>query len=57
MLFEFLRPLVKTGLLVDDGDKIYFDTTKPDWVDSVTEFYILYLSEKLRLREEGVRAI
>lgn len=57
MLFEFLRPLVKTGLLVDDGDKIYFDTTKPDWVDSVTEFYTLYLSEKLRLREEGVRAI
>ncbi len=41
---QYLRPLLKTGLLVDDGDKIYFDTTRPDWADSLTEFYTIYLA-------------
>ncbi len=48
---QFLRPLVKAGLLVEDGDKIYFDTTKPGWVDSMTEFYTIYLA-----REENSRS-
>lgn len=41
---QFLRPLVKTGLLIDDGDKIYFDPTKPDWAENLTEFYSVYLA-------------
>lgn len=48
---QFLKPLVKTGLLNDDGEKIYFDTTKPDWADNMTEFYSMYLA-----CEEGDRS-
>ncbi|OPY57719.1 MAG: hypothetical protein A4E55_01439 [Pelotomaculum sp. PtaU1.Bin035] len=48
---QSLKPLVKTGLLTDDGDKIYFDTTKPDWADNLTEFYSIYLA-----CEEGDRS-
>lgn len=55
---QFLEPLVKTGLLVDDGDKSCFDTTKPDWADNLTALYSIYLayeesdlSEKLRCRK------
>lgn len=48
---QFLKPLVKTGLLVDNGENVYFDTTKPDWADRLTEFYSIYLA-----CEEGDRA-
>lgn len=48
---QSLKPLVKTGLLNDDGEKIYFDTTKPDWADNMTEFYSMYLA-----CEDGDRA-
>lgn len=48
---QYLRPLVKADLLVDDGDKIYFDTTKPDWADKLTGFYTTYLA-----CEEGNRS-
>jgi len=41
---QSLKLLVKTGLLIDDGNKIYFDTTRPDWADSLTEFYSVYLA-------------
>lgn len=41
---QFLKPLVRTGLLKDDGDKIYFDPTAPDWAENMTEFYSLYLA-------------
>lgn len=49
---QYLKPLVKTGLLVDDGEKVYFDTTRPDWADHVTAFYTLYLAY-----EEGDLAV
>ena len=41
---QFLKPLVKTGLLVDDGNKTFFDTTKNDWDTRLTEFYTTYLA-------------
>lgn len=41
---QFLKPLVNTGLLVDDGNKIFFDTTKNDWDTRLTEFYSTYLA-------------
>ncbi|TEB13119.1 hypothetical protein [Pelotomaculum propionicicum] len=41
---QFLKPLVNIGLLVDDGDRVYFDTTRPDWADNLTAFYSLYLA-------------
>ncbi len=49
---QSLKPLVKTGLLVDNGDKVYFDTTRPDWADNLTAFYTLYLAY-----EEGDLAV
>lgn len=48
---QFLYPLVKAGLLADDGEKVYFDTARPDWTDNLTGFYELYLA-----CEEGDRA-
>jgi len=52
---QYLRPLVKTGLLVDDGDKIYFDTQNPAWADRLTVFYTTYLAceggDKAALKE------
>lgn len=41
---QFLKPLVNTGLLTDDGERVYFDTTKPDWADNLTRFYSIYLA-------------
>ncbi len=41
---QFLKPLVKIGLLVDDGNKTFFDTTKDDWDTRLTEFYTTYLA-------------
>ncbi|HCX78750.1 MAG TPA: hypothetical protein DG577_05000, partial [Firmicutes bacterium] len=41
---QFLKPLVKTGLLTDNGEKIFFDTTLSDWTERLTEFYSLYLA-------------
>ena len=41
---QFLRPLVKTGLLCDDGEKIYFCRESPGFDAALTEFYTLYLA-------------
>lgn len=41
---QFLKPLVKTGLLTDNGERIFFDTALPGWSDRLTEFYSLYLA-------------
>lgn len=49
---QFLKPLVKTGLLTDNGEKIFFDPTLPDWTERLTEFYSLYLAF-----EEGDRSV
>lgn len=43
---QFLRPLVKAGLLNDDGDKVFFDTTRDDWADRLTDFYSIYLASE-----------
>lgn len=52
---QYLRPLVKTGLLAGDGDKIYFDTQNPAWTDRLTAFYTTYLAceegDKTALKE------
>jgi len=49
---QFLKPLVKTGLLTDDGERIFFDTTLLNWSDRLTGFYSLYLA-----CEEGESAV
>lgn len=41
---QYLKPLTSMGLLTDDGNKIYFDTTKSDWADSMALFYSVYLA-------------
>jgi methionine synthase II (cobalamin-independent) len=38
--------------LVDDGERFFFDTTQPDYVDQLTNFYTRYLAAT----EEGDRA-
>jgi hypothetical protein len=30
--------------LVEDGDRVYFDTAAPDWIDQLTDFYARYLA-------------
>jgi hypothetical protein len=40
---QYLKPLVAMGLLTDDGNKIFFDTTKADWADKLALFYTVYL--------------
>lgn len=47
---QFLGPLLKTGLLIEDGDKAYFDPEIPEWADNLTKFYGAYLAA-----EEGDR--
>lgn len=47
---QFLHPLVKTGLLVREGDRTYFPVSASDWPDRLTEFYSVYLAA-----EEGDR--
>ncbi len=41
---QFLRPLVTTGLLCDDGEKIYFRHESPGFDTALTEFYTIYLA-------------
>ncbi|MEW6424834.1 MAG: hypothetical protein AB1523_08840 [Bacillota bacterium] len=44
-VFQFLTPLVKTGVLtVDAGSgRAFFNTAAPAWAERLTEFYDLYL--------------
>ena len=41
---QYLNPLVKTGLITVEGDRVYFDTGRPGWPDGLTHFYSLYLA-------------
>lgn len=41
---QYLKPLLTIGLLTDDGNKIYFDTTKTDWAENMALFYSVYLA-------------
>lgn len=40
---QFLKPLVKAGLLVEEGSEIFFDTTQNGWDTRLTGFYNTYL--------------
>jgi len=44
-VFQFLSPLVKTGVLTVDAaaGRAFFDTAAPGWARRLTEFYELYL--------------
>ncbi|ACA59956.1 uroporphyrinogen decarboxylase/cobalamine-independent methonine synthase family protein [Candidatus Desulforudis audaxviator] len=49
-VLQFLYPLLETGLLERDGDKVYFATGATDWPERLAAFYALYLAA-----EEGDR--
>ncbi len=42
--FQFLTPLVRTGLIRLEGDRAYFDTGSDRWEERMAEFYALYLA-------------
>ena len=42
-VFQYLYPLVKSGLLNIKDGQAYFDTSHPDWIDRLTNFYSLFL--------------
>lgn len=44
MLYQFLSPLLETGLLVIQGDKARFAASQTDWASRLTEFYTLALA-------------
>ena len=48
-VFQFLHPLVKTGVLTVEEGRAYFNTGSPAWVEDLTEFYDLCL----RAQEEA----
>jgi hypothetical protein len=43
-IFQFLKPLVDIGLIVEKNGKYFFDTSRIDWPDLLTEFYTLSLA-------------
>lgn len=42
-VYQFLNPLVDTGLLVMEGDKVFFDTENSAWPERLADFYTIYL--------------
>ncbi|MDR3543637.1 MAG: hypothetical protein P4L69_22175 [Desulfosporosinus sp.] len=44
MLNQYTFPLFKLGLVVEQGGKLCFDTSQPNWLNNVTEFYNQYLA-------------
>ncbi|GBF34471.1 hypothetical protein DCCM_3589 [Desulfocucumis palustris] len=42
-VFQFLTPLVNTGLISLTGDNAVFDTENPSWPEKLTDFYTVYL--------------
>ncbi|HAU31815.1 MAG: hypothetical protein XD78_0246 [Desulfotomaculum sp. 46_296] len=42
-VFQYLYPLVKSGLLNIKDGQAYFDTAHPDWIDRLAVFYSLFL--------------
>ncbi len=49
-VLQFLHPLLETGLLERNKDKVCFATGAPDWPERMAAFYALYLAA-----EEGDR--
>jgi len=43
MLNQYSFPLLKLGLIVENGGRLFFDTSQVNWLDKVTEFYNQYL--------------
>jgi len=43
-VLQFLSPLVDCGILVRDGEKMYFATEDGDWANRLAQFYSLYLA-------------
>jgi len=43
-VFQFLTPLVRTGLIKIAGDRAYFETDIPRWGERMAEFYTIYLA-------------
>ncbi len=43
-VFQFLNPLVKTGLISIEGDRFFFDTGSHRWWEGVSDFYAHYLA-------------
>lgn len=41
---QFVSPLMKLGIVVEEGVKLFFDNGQPDWPDKMTEFYSMYLA-------------
>lgn len=41
---QFVAPLKKLGIVVEEGVKLFFDNGQPDWPDKMTEFYSVYLA-------------
>jgi hypothetical protein len=44
LVLQFLNPLLQTGLLEREGEKIRFATGAADWPDRLAAFYMLYLA-------------
>lgn len=42
-IYQFLSPLIKTGVLTVEGERAFFNTTGFGWVERLTDFYTLYL--------------
>lgn len=43
-VYQSLNPLVEMGLLVEEGEKVYFNTPDDNWAERMTEFYSTYLA-------------
>lgn len=43
-VYQFLYPLFRLGLLVEEGGRVYLATRRPDWAERLTEFYTVYLA-------------
>ncbi|SPD73237.1 conserved hypothetical protein [uncultured Desulfobacterium sp.] len=43
-VFQFLQPLVDSGLLIVKGDSYFFDASRPDWPERLTDFYSICLA-------------
>lgn len=43
LIFQFLNPLVNTGLININNGRAFFDTDHPGWVERLTLFYSIYL--------------
>lgn len=43
-VFQFLTPLVRTGLIRTAGDRAFFETDTPRWGERMAEFYTTYLA-------------